>query len=211
MSTKSTGTSKTKAKVEVAMDTDMQKQFEEMKKQMEEMQKLLAQKDKEVKEATKVAEESKSKSKQLDRFRRIPVRSVTEGGLTYISSANGLSTTWSDFGDEHWMEVEELIRMKSASPAFLTNPQVVIEDEEVIEYLGLQQVYDKIIPVDDMDNFFKKPLNEIEDLLKIAPKGTKNLVSSRARKLVETRELDSLSVIGLLEKALEIDLSMVRD
>lgn len=206
----------TKVKEEVKVESvDVQVQLQEqllaMQKQMEEMQKALLAKDAEVKEAKNEVKEVQKKAREIDRHKRVAVRSVTQGGLTYISKTTGLSTTWSNFGDEQWIEVEELIRMKSSSPVFLTNPWIVIDDEEIVEYLGLKSIYDKIISVDELDRFFSKPVADIEATLKTAPKGTKQLVATKARKLVESGELDSNRVIKALEKALEIDLSMVQE
>lgn len=201
----------TKVKDEIITDnsTELQMQLLVMQKQMAEMQKALLAKDEEVKEAKSEVKATKKEARVIDRNKRVPVRSVTENGLTYVSKASGLTTTWSNFGDEQWLEVEELIRMKSSSPVFLTNPWIVIDDEEMVDYLGLKSIYDKIIAVDELEGFFNLPVTEIESILKTAPKGTKQLVSSKARKLVEAGELDSNKVIKVLEQSLEIDLSMV--
>jgi hypothetical protein len=213
MATKKDTTTKATAKSTATPDVnkELQEQLLAMQKQMEAMQKALAEKDKEVEQVKAESEKVKTQSKQLDRNRRVPVRSVTEGGLTYVSSATGLSTTWASFGSEHYMEVEELIRMKSSQPAFLTLPYLVVDDEDVIEYLSLKDTYDKIIPVDELDAFFNKNVEEIEAILRKAPKGTKRLVATRARKLVESGELDSIKVKNKLQEVLEIDLSMVED
>lgn len=211
-STSKTTTSKTNEETQsVDVNAQLQKQLEEMQKQMALLTKQLESKDVELEKAEKEKEEAKRKSKQLDKNRRVPVRSVREGGLTYVSKSTGLTTTWSAYGDEQFMEVEELIRMKASSPTFLGRPWIVIDDEDVVEYLGLKDTYDKIIPVEEMDGFFKKNVEYIEELIKKAPKGTKELVASRARRLVQKGELDSNKVIKLLEKLLEIDLSMVQD
>jgi hypothetical protein len=204
-------TKATKAEAKVDVNDELQAQLEAMQKQMAELQKQLASKDKELEKAEKDKVEAKKQVKQIDRNQRVAVRSVTEGGLTYVSRATGLTTTWSSFGDEHWIDVEELIRMKSSQPAFLANPWVVIDDESIVEYLGLKETYEKIIPVDELELFFRKSPEEIQAVLKKAPKGTKTLVASKARKLVQSKELDSISVIDAIEKSLEIDLSMVRD
>lgn len=208
---KKTSTAKVEEEKKVDINEQLLKQMEALQKQIDKMQKELDKKEKKIKQVEDENKEVKRKARQLDRNRRVSVRSVVDGGLTYVSKATGLSTTWSDYGDEHWIEVEELIRMKSSSPAFFKNPYIVIDDEDVVEYLGLQDIYSRIIPVDELDDFFKKDVKEMEDILKKAPRGTKKLIASKSRELVEKGELDSNKVIKMLEEALTIDLSMVRD
>lgn len=211
MATTTKANTKAKAVEEEKVDptVELMKQMAEMQKQMAEMAKQLQDKDTKLEKAEKEKSELAKKSKVLDRNRRIPVRSVTEGGLTYISKATGLNTYWSEYGSEHYMEVEELIRMKASSPEHLTSPWVLIEDEEVIDYLGLKSVYENIIPVDELDEFFTKPVEEVKAKLLKAPKGTKELVRSRATKMVMDGTLDSNRVIKAIEEILKIDLSMV--
>lgn len=198
-------------KEEVDVNAELMKQLQDMKDEMAKMQKALVEKDKKIETVEKDNVEIAKQHKTLDRQRRIAVRSVREGGLTYVSKATGLNTYWNDYGDEHYMEVEELIRMKSSSPAFLTKPWIMIDDEEVVEYLSLKTVYDAIIPIDELDSFFSKPVSEIDEAIKKAPIGTKELIRDRAYKMVSTGDLDSNKVIRAIEQNLKIDLSIAQE
>jgi hypothetical protein len=151
-----------------------------------------------------------TKRKELDRNMMVSCRSVVQGELTYVSKKTGLETTWSKFGDEEYIDLGELMTMKASQPKFLNNPWIMIDDTDVVEHLGLKAVYDKIIAVEELDSFFYKQVDEMVEVLKKAPKGTRQLVADTARAKVQDGSLDSMRIIKALEKELIIDLSMVQ-
>jgi hypothetical protein len=146
---------------------------------------------------------------QLDLKMMVPCRNITAGSLTYISKKSGVEVNWNEPNDEEYIDVAELLTMKSSQPRFLNEPWVMIDDEEVIEYLGLKRIYDSIIDPEDIDSLLLMSPVEIQERLKKAPNGTRESVSIRARQMVENQELYDIRVIKILERELNIDLSMI--
>ena len=139
------------------------------------------------------------------------VRSVTKGGLTYISPKTGFEVLWHDLGAEQYMEFGELLTMKASKPRFLNEPFVVVDDEDVAEKLGLLSVYKDMIDVEDLEDFFTMSPSKMEAKLEKAPKGTKKLVADKSRELVQNGQLFDIRKIKIIEKNLMIDLQMLMD
>lgn len=163
----------------------------------------------------KVMQESKEqptekpvmRKKQIDRDLMVACRNVTEGRLIYVSKKTGLQTIWSNHGDVEYMDVGELMTMKASQPKFLTEPWLIIEDDDVVEFLGLKHLYQRLVDVDDLDSFFMKSHTEMEQILDRVPNGTKDSIATRARKMVEDGSLYDNRKIRVLEQKLKIDLS----
>lgn len=148
------------------------------------------------------------RKKQIDLNQLVPCRNVTVGNLIYVSKKTGLQTLWMSYDDVEFIDVGELLTMKASQPKFLTEPWLVIDDEDVVEYLGLKHLYAKLADVEDLDSFFDKSHGEMEAILEKLPNGTKNSIISRSRQLVEDGTLFDNRKIKVLEKALKIDLSI---
>lgn len=150
----------------------------------------------------------RQKRKEIDRNELIACRSTTNGRLIYRSPRSNEKFTWSEFGSVEYIEMGELLTMKSSYPKFLNDVQLVIDDEEAAEYLGLNKIYDEMLQVDDLDSLFDKTNDELAVILPKLPNGLKKAVSSRARALVEEDALDSISKIKLIEQELGVDLQL---
>lgn len=141
----------------------------------------------------------------------IECRSVTNSlMLSYVSPRTGLEINWSNYGDVEYVEYSELLAMKSKQNRFLMEPWIIIEDEDVIEALGLRKYYDNIIDVDNVEDFFHLPPEEIRQKIMKAPNGTKEVIISKAREMIENEALFDLRKINVLNEVLNIDLTMVQ-
>ena len=164
------------------------------------------------KEETKPVEEKKSsEKKKISRDTMVSCRNLTSGRLTYISKKTGMETVWSEFGDEEYLDVAELLTMKTSQPSFLKSPWIFIEDEDVVEYLGLKELYKTIIPIDEVDDFFKLPIDKARKILPQLPKGMKTLIGEKARKGIQEETLDNTKMIRLLQDELNLDLLSLMD
>ena len=63
--------------------------------------------------------------KRVDRDTVVGCRNLTSGRLTYISKKTGMGTVWSEFGDEEYLDVAELLTMKTSQPCILERTVVV--------------------------------------------------------------------------------------
>lgn len=159
----------------------------------------------------KVVEIPKVQRKQkieVDRNELVLCRNVTDGQLIYKSRKTGLTTIWMNYGDVEYLDVGELLTMKASQPKFLTDVWLVIDDEEVVEFLGLKHIYKNLADIEDIDAFFAKSPNEIREIATKLPKGLKETVGTRARKLIESGELYDNRKISILEETLKIDLKL---
>ena len=148
------------------------------------------------------------RKKQIDLDMLVPCRNATDGRLIYKSRKTGLQTVWTNHGDIEYMDVGELLTMKASQPKFLNEPWLIVEDENVVEYLGLKHLYQRLVDTDDLDSFFNKTHTEIAEILDCIPNGTKDAIATRARKLVEEGTLYDNRKIRILEEKLKIDLSL---
>lgn len=162
-------------------------------------------------EATEVVEPKPTarpkKRLEINRDELIVCRSATEN-LVYVSNRTGEKFEWADFGDVQYITLGELISMKSTQPRFLKEGWLIVDDEEVIEQLGLAKMYGSIFEVDDIDDFLEQDPYEMERILKTMPRGFKNSIAQVAREKVESGELDSNRKIKLLEQLLDVDLKI---
>jgi len=168
---------------------------------------------KEVPEVTETKDEkptSKQRKQklQIDRNELVPCRNATDGQLIYKSKKTSEIVTWSDYGDVEFIEVGELLTMKASQPKFLTDVWLVIDDEEVVEYLNLQEVYKNLADIDDIESLFAKSPTELREITVKLPKGLKETVATKARKMIESGDLYDTRKINVLEQTLNIDLKL---
>lgn len=155
--------------------------------------------------------EERKKSVNIDLHEMIPVRSVTKGGLSYKSPKTGLLVRWNDYGSEEYLEFGEIMTMKSSKPKFLTEPYIVIDDEQVVEKLGLKELYANLEAVGNIETLFRDDVKTMEDKIAKMPKGIKKLAGDKSREMIQNGELYDIRKIKLLESKLNIDLQILMD
>ena len=115
-------------------------------------------------EQPKQQETSKPKATKAslyqDRTREIPVRSCINGRVIYKSKKTGVTYKWLEKGTYEILTIDELLNMESQSQKFLHSPWLMVDDEEVIEAFNLQELYDLVAKVEDIDSFITISLGE---------------------------------------------------
>lgn len=145
--------------------------------------------------------------KQLDRNMLVPVCSFVVGLLYYQSEKTGAIFRFSEFGAQDEIELHELRSMRSSMPKFLTEPWLIILDDEVVDHLGLNDLYEKILKPKSLDKLFKARPSVMRSILENAPRGMKRTVSARASQLIATGKLDSSTKRKIVEETCGVDLS----
>lgn len=146
------------------------------------------------------------KARDMDEL--ISVVCITNSPLVYESKNQlGYRVDWSGYLQENWIEYKELINMRGSQRAFFEEPWIIC-DWDVLVDLKVDHYYKNIIDLENLDAIFEKSVEEIENTLKIAPKGIQSLIVDRAFELRREKKLDSLNVIETIEKTLNIDLSI---
>lgn len=147
------------------------------------------------------------KKRKISKDEQVTCKNITNGTLVYVSKKTGAEWIMEGYGATEIFDVAELVTMKASHGRILTEPWMVIEDDDIIDYLGLRNVYDKIsIPLEKIDSFFEKSISQMKSALKVAPNGIKTLIASRATTLIQEGKLDSIGKIRLIESSLNIRL-----
>ena len=141
-----------------------------------------------------------------DRTREIPVRSCINGRVIYKSKKTGVTYKWLEKGTYEILTIDELLNMESQSQKFLHSPWLMVDDEEVIEAFNLQELYDLVAKVEDIDSFIYMSLGEQQKIYNKLPKTLQNQVYNHIYNKVETGEIDSKSKIRELEELVQMEL-----
>lgn len=138
----------------------------------------------------------------------IAVRSVTFGGLTWISPKTNAHYRWNEIGAVEYIQFGELVTMNNTSQVFLTEPYVILQDERAVEYFRLKSVYEKIAVVESLEELFKEgDLVKIEKALRdIRNTSMRNVAISKIKELRGTHTLNNIDVIRLIERILCFDM-----
>lgn len=143
---------------------------------------------------------------ELDPNSIVTVKNGYQGMLVYKSKKTGERFVWDTFGDEQDIELSELKSAKNSYKTFFINNWFLIEDPDVIDYLGVGQYYDNALSYEEFESLFTQAPEEIEKKLSRLSSGQKRSIAYRARKLIAEGEIDSNKVIATLEKCLSIEL-----
>ena len=161
-------------------------------------------------EQPKQQETSKPKATKAslyqDRTREIPVRSCINGRVIYKSKKTGVTYKWLEKRTYEILTIDELLNMESQSQKFLHSPWLMVDDEEVIEAFNLQELYDLVAKVEDIDSFITISLGEQKQIYNKLPKTLQNQVYNHIYNKVETGEIDSKSKIRELEELVQMEL-----
>ena len=144
--------------------------------------------------------------KAFDPNQIVTVRNGFQGRLVYKSKKTGEVFIWEEFGAEQDMELAELKSARSSSKKFFINNWFMIDDPEIIDYLGMSQYYKSALSIDEFDALFTKSAGEVRETVSKLSAGQKKSVAYRARQLIERGEINSNKVISTLEECLGIEL-----
>lgn len=136
----------------------------------------------------------------------VTVRNGFSGTLIYKSKRTGETFVWDDFGDEQDIELQELKNAKNSSKIFFENNWFLIDDPNILAYLGVDRFYKNALAFDNFDDLFEMSPDEIGERISQLSKGQKQSVEFRARQLIVDGTIDSRKVITALEKSLGVQL-----
>lgn len=144
--------------------------------------------------------------KDVDPTQYVTVRNGFQGRLVYRSRKTGEMFIWDEFGSEQEMELRELRNAKNSYKSFFINNWFMFDEDWIVDYLGVRQYYKNAIPIDEFDNIFSMKSAELKRTIAGLSVGQKKSVAYRAKELISKQKIDSLSVISVLEEALDIEL-----
>lgn len=140
---------------------------------------------------------------ELKPERLVQVMNVTPGKLIYKNPRTSEKIIFTEPEQIQDMTVAELKTMKASAPKYLNEPWVYVMDEEVVEYLGLTQLYEKLKTPSDLDKFFKASERDITNYLKTCPNGVKEVIAKKTIELVRSGDI-TIKKQRAIEEALGI-------
>ena len=186
-------------------------------KKLAEIESNIKNKDSKVK--TTVVKKNKMSIKNLPLSTSVLVRSNCFGQLVYESKKTGFQIEWNDTNTPQYLTLEELLVMRNTYRKFFEKNWIVIDGfvepeysemfsvEDILDFLQVKRFYKNLLCPENIDDLFKMSADEIEKRIKASSSGSKDFIIIRANELIESRKLDSLTVINTLEKVLNCELS----
>lgn len=142
----------------------------------------------------------------------ITCKSVRQNEL-FFRSNSGTEYTWNGFGDIRELPYSDVMSMKASRSAYLYEPWLLIEDEELMSKPEFQKefadMYDIYKEFDNPKDFFEQPISDIKKRLQDAPKGLRDLIIYNAGQYIEDGTLDRIGVINALDEIFGTRLRML--
>ena len=140
---------------------------------------------------------------------RILCRSVTQGELL-LPGKSGELYRWLAYGDEAYVEYQDLLALKSKKSQYIYNPLFVIEDEELLadnRWIDLAPIYEKLYAIDDFDELLNLPIGKFTEIFKMMPTGMRNSVKIEVATRLDEGTFDSLQKVKVIDEVCGSDLS----
>lgn len=139
---------------------------------------------------------------------KIPVKSITFGGLTYISRTTNATFRWNQIGAIQYMTIGQLNEMNNYNSDFLRDPLVILMNETAIKQFRLTSVYEDVAKINNLTDLFKCDLATIEKTIDEALEvNMRNILISKIQQMYKNHKLTDINVIRLLERKLKFDLT----
>lgn len=202
--TKTTRKTSTKKTEEATIDNNV---VEMLMKQIAELQAQIQQQDKkvEVKESTEKTDKKRRNTFNDIRDVEVEVQRVIGGvgDVKYVDKKTGDEYTWKEEGSIEYMTGDVLRRMNSTSQLFLKAPWLrILDNDEVIEVLGLKELYKNIDAIEDVNMLASMDEDELERLVKSLSLEYKNVLSTNVAYKISSEELNNINVIRKFERVL---------
>lgn len=149
----------------------------------------------------------KKEEYNFDLTDKVPVKNVSFGGVGHIDT-RGRAVIWNEFRDTVYMSIEDVLNMQSTNPVLLNEPKLMVEDEEIAEYLGKTEVYDAIEEIGNLEEFFKKDVKYVGEIIGKLPEGYRKELANEVFIMNEAELIDSGMLKRMLQRVLHIDLGI---
>ena len=133
----------------------------------------------------------------------VEVRNVLDGKVVYVSPKTKLKYKWLEKGDIEILSVEEILAMDSKK-IFLRTPVLVIDDERVIEGLGLGKVYRDIELIENTEKLEELDIDELKEFVEGLSDECKNNLRDEMNKKINNYEIRDYMVVDTLKGLLDL-------
>lgn len=137
------------------------------------------------------------------------VQSCFHGNLFYKSKRNGSIVEWQSFGEEQFMDVDELMYMRNTQPTFFKEQWVRLVGDNadaVFEFLHLDRYCKNNLKFDTFDDVFAMDPDDLIAVVKGFAPSLRNSFARRAKELIEDGSINQLTTIKAIERATGYDL-----
>lgn len=199
--------STTKKKVEPKVE-EKAIDYEAIINQLQEQIKLMQQQLNADKESTKVAPKSEEKWTKAKlytiRDEMVEVRNVYNGKVVYSSPKTKMHYSWLEKGDIEVMSIEEILTMNTKRK-YLEEPWLAIDDERIIEGLGLEKAVNIIEKVEDTEALVEMDIQELEKLIDDLNRNQKLNLRDEVVIKIKANEIRDYATVVALKELLEIE------
>ena len=132
------------------------------------------------------------------------VQSCFHGDLFYKSKRNGSIVEWQTFGEEQYMDVDELMYMRNTQPTFFKEQWIrLVGDnaDDVFAFLHLDRYCKNNLKFDNFDDIFAMEPDAIKTVVKEFAPSLRDSFARRAMELIESDDLTDLKTIKAIEAA----------
>lgn len=143
----------------------------------------------------------------LDRDRVVPIVSVSNTPIGYVNKETNKFIKWNSYGDEYELKIGEVIAMMGESEKYLKS-WLIVDDMEVIEAFGLEELYETIFEMEDLETFFKKNSTTIKDKLSMLPTNMRTDVLNRTVSMIYNGEISDLKIVSMLKREYNITIEI---
>lgn len=161
--------------------------------------------------ADKLKENTKIIPKKVKKA-NIPLNTIvgcsngTYGKLMYVSGKTNERHEWDAYGDVEYLELSELVSMKNSQKRFFTENWILIDDIDILKFLGVEKFYEKALNRDEIERLFSLQPEEVTKKIEGMTNGMKNTVAFYAAECIQNGSLDSRKMISALENSLNVEL-----
>ncbi len=133
----------------------------------------------------------------------VEVRNVLDGKVVYVSPKTKLKYKWLEKGDIEILSVEEILAMDSKK-IFLRTPILAVDDERVIEGLGLGKVYRDIELIENTEKLEELDIDELKEFVEGLSDECKNNLRDEMNKKINNYEIRDYMVVDTLKGLLDL-------
>ena len=182
--------------------------YEAIINQLQEQIKLMQQQlniEKESAKAVAKPEEKWTKAKLYTiRDEMVEVRNVYNGKVVYNSPKTKINYSWLEKGDIEVMSIEEILTMHTKRK-YIEEPWLAIDDERVIEGLGLEKAVNIIEKIEDTDSLVEMDIQELEKLIDDLNRNQRINLRDEVVIKIKANEIRDYATVVALKELLEIE------
>lgn len=152
------------------------------------------------------------KKKEFKASDGIMCKSITGGTVCMNGIKSGIVYTWESYGDETEVEYDDLVAAIRSNKDQILKPWIIVLDEDFLSYYPkLNQLYEKILSVDELYDVFSMNNDKFKKFISDIPTGVKDSIKSLAADMIRTGKLDSVSKIRIMDEVFGSELALLAE